>query len=158
MEVSTKPPTEGEKAVRVSRYQGRCGFCDFEGLVIEGHDPDVMSQLACPTCVLAGKASSFAPEHPAMRPIVFVARAMRGDEPFATLLKAAEAQRQNPEAHRAAVERTQRKISQAKQHHADLAATGKSGRAARRGAAAIARKREKDARRAAKRAKLPPGD
>lgn len=151
MEVSSTPPPAGEKAVRVSRYQGRCGFCPFEGLVIEGHDPEVMTGLACPACVLGGKASRFAPEHPAMRPIVFVARAMRGDEPFRTLLESAEKQRENPEAHRAAIERTQRSIADAKQRAADMHASGKTGRAARRAAEAIARRRNK------KRAKLPPG-
>jgi hypothetical protein len=151
MEVSTTPPPPGDKAVRVSRYQGSCAFCDFVGLVIEGHDPAVMSKLACFQCVLGGKASSFAPEHPAMRPIVFVARAMRGDEPFATLLKAAEKQRENPEAHRAAVERTQKNIANLKQRASDMEASGKTGRAARRAADAMARSRAK------KRAKLPPG-
>lgn len=157
MEVSTTPPAPGENAVRVSRYQGKCSTCDFEGLVIQGHDDRVMSGLHCHTCVLAGRASSYAPEHPAMRPIVFVARAMRGDEPFRTLLESAEKQRENPEAHRAAVERNQRAIAQAKQRAADLGQAqlaGKSGRAARRAAEAIGRKRTKNA----KRAKLRGGD
>lgn len=48
----------------------------------------------CGPCILDGKASErFAPEHKAMQPMVFVARALRGDQPFAQLLAEADAQR-----------------------------------------------------------------
>lgn len=156
MDVSTEPPRPGETTVRVTRYQGKCGSCDFEGLVIEGHDPDVMTGLACPDCVMAGRASRFAPEHPAMRPIVFVARAMRGEEPFRTLLESAEKQRENPEAHAAAVRRTQDAI--ARQKGIVEAQSSLGSRKGKRAYEAMERRAARKARRAAKRAKLRGGD
>lgn len=91
------PETEKRGEIRVSRFQGRCSFCDFEGMVIAPYTPEVMNgELACPDCILAGRTSRFALKHPAMRPLVFIAKAMKGEEPFATLLKAAEHQRRDP--------------------------------------------------------------
>lgn len=149
MEVSTKPPEPGEKnVVRVTREDGTCEVCGVAGPVIRTHDDRVMNRLACSKCVLDGKAANFAPEHPAMRPIVFVARALRGDEPFRTLLASAEHQRAHPEAYASAIAE-QKAIADAKQRASDIGdamTAGKTGRAARRAADAVARIRRKRAK------------
>lgn len=86
-----------DKKVRVRRELGICSVCGAAGgQVIKAYDDRVYEGLACAPCVLSGKASTFPPTHKAMRPIVFVARALRGDEPFASLLRAADIQSVNP--------------------------------------------------------------
>jgi len=93
-------PVRDEPApVKVSRELGSCGFCGAADLqVIRAFDPRVFEGWACPSCVLSGKTSErYPPEGDVMRPMVFVARALRGDQPFADLLKAADLQRENPE-------------------------------------------------------------
>lgn len=85
--------------VKVIREVGRCDYCDsVGGQVIGSYDPRVYTGKACPDCVLGGRASDrYRPDHSAMRPMVFVARALRGDEPFKTLLRAADLQKADPE-------------------------------------------------------------
>ena len=90
---------DSPKAVRVSRELGVCDFCLLAGgQVIRSHTR-VFDGLACPGCVLSGKASDkYPPHHESMRPLVFVARALRGDQPFKDLLRAAESQGAEPAA------------------------------------------------------------
>lgn len=94
---STRVDTPTPK-VRVRREIGVCGVCSLAGgQVIEAFDQRVYKGWACPDCVLSGRASEFSPDHPVMRPIVFVARGIRGDQPFKDLLKAADIQRGDPQ-------------------------------------------------------------
>ena len=93
----TEKPQPGK--VSVGRELGDCGFCEATGLqVIEAFDPRVYEGWACPDCILGGKASEYPTIHKFMNPMVFVARALRGDQPFKDLLKAADLQKENPEA------------------------------------------------------------
>ena len=84
--------------VKVGRRLGDCGFCgDADLQVIKAFDDRIYRGWACPTCILTGVTNAqFKPDSREMSPIVFVARALRGDEPFKTLLKRADWQKANP--------------------------------------------------------------
>lgn len=90
---------EGEEVrLKVSRELGTCARCGAEGAqTITAYDSEVYEGEVCGPCVLSGKAApDLEIESPLMRPMVFVAKALRGDEPFRTLLRAADDQRENP--------------------------------------------------------------
>lgn len=85
---------KGTRQVRVSRELGTCDFCGDEGHVIIAYDPRAYEGKACPNCVVGGRASGrYDVESGVMRPMVWVARGLLGEQPFAKLLEAAEAQR-----------------------------------------------------------------
>lgn len=85
--------------VKVGRQLGDCDFCGDTGLqVIKSYDDRVYRGWACPICVLAGVTNPrFRADSKQMAPMVFVAQALRGDEPFKTLLKRADWQKAHPE-------------------------------------------------------------
>ncbi len=93
------PTDEGGTRLKVNRKIGTCVRCGAEKVqTISAYDPAVYEGHACGPCILAGKA---APDHdveaPIMRPMVFVAKALAGEEPYRTLIRAADEQRANPE-------------------------------------------------------------
>lgn len=93
------PTDENGTRLKVSRQIGTCDNCDTPDVqTISAYDPAVYQGRICGPCVLAGNATS---EHdvdsPLMRPMVFVARALAGEEPYRTLLKAVDEQRADPE-------------------------------------------------------------
>jgi len=120
---------------KTSRKTGDCDHCDVKGVqVIKAIDERIYSGWACPDCVLSGKISDFAPEHGAMVPMVFIARALKGDEPYASLMAAADAQREDPIQAARAAQSVREKLADLR---VDVA-----NRKARRRAAAISRKGE----------------
>lgn len=84
--------------LRVNRRFGPCARCGEERHTIAAYDVKVYSGHVCGPCILTGKATE---DHtvmsPIMRPMVFVARALAGEEPYMSLLKAADEQRDNPD-------------------------------------------------------------
>lgn len=82
--------------------------------MIRAYDARVYDGRVCPECVMAGRASDFPPNHAAMRPIVFVALALLGHEPFRSMLKAAEDQRRDPEGAQRRLAEIQAAIARAK--------------------------------------------
>ncbi len=84
---------------RVGRQLGDCGFCgDTDLQVIESYDQRIYTGWACHTCILTGTTSAEFPPHSLeMQPIVFVAKALRGDEPFKSMLKKSDWQKAHPE-------------------------------------------------------------
>lgn len=81
--------------VRVERELGDCDYCDATNLqVIGAFDESIYPGLACPKCVLSGETNStYPPDHRAMSPMVFVAKALTGVQPYERLLRAADAQK-----------------------------------------------------------------
>ena len=145
-----------EAEVRVTRSRGRCERCGADPVDrVEAYDPRVYLGAVCAGCVLEGRASDrYGPDHAAMRPMVFVARGLRGEEPFRTLLLASDVQGGDPGAARAlaaqlkaAQERdaAERKVQRQKAIEEAQAELGK-----RRGLRAYLAEERKAARRAAK--------
>ncbi len=84
--------------LKVSREIGTCDRCKTEEVhTITAYDPGAYEGRVCGPCILAGKATEdHEVDSPLMRPMVFVARALAGQEPYRTLLRAADEQRDNP--------------------------------------------------------------
>lgn len=80
---------------KVTTSEGEeCAFCGVTGTVIFAYDAKVYAGGACPDCVAKGVVSDeFGPEHRVMAPMMFIAQALRGVEPFATMKASADAQR-----------------------------------------------------------------
>lgn len=92
------PTDEDGTRIKVSRQIAtcdRCGTADVQ--TVTAYDPSVYEGRVCGPCILAGKASAHEVDAPIMRPMVFVAKALAGEEPYRSLLKAADEQRANPE-------------------------------------------------------------
>lgn len=93
--IKSEGPAKGTRQARVSRERGTCDFCGAEGHVIIAYDPRAYDGRACPKCVIGGRTSErYDVKGGVMRPMVFVARALLGVQPFARMLKAAEEQRE----------------------------------------------------------------
>lgn len=155
MDDNQTPPSNGggssvsddKKRIRVTRKIGDCGYCDRvrNGSVIQAYDPDVFAGVACPDCVLEGKASAkFKPDAPEMRPVVFVAKALKGIQPFAKLLAAADNHREHPDEARAALARAQQQPTIGTRDL--LRTTTTMNHAQRRRTEAIMRKQQKKAK------------
>ena len=110
--LKSEGPAKGTRRARVSREQGTCDFCGARGHVIIAYDPRAYDGRACPKCVIDGRTSErYDVNGGVMRPMVFVARALIGEQPFARMLKAAEEQRERErkkEAHRALKSKSKR--------------------------------------------------
>lgn len=93
--MSSREDTTRTVSVKVNRIRTTCARCGAEEIqCVEAYSPEAYTGAVCGPCILAGQASdTYAPEHPAMRPMVFVARALVGEEPYATLLRQADAQK-----------------------------------------------------------------
>ncbi len=94
---SEKPrsdPGEG-RFVLTRKPDGICSFCGAgPGDMVGSYDPGVYEGLACADCILDGKTNKkFDPKSDAMAPMTFVARALKGDQPFKTYLDQADAQK-----------------------------------------------------------------
>lgn len=92
------PPEEAranktEVKVRVERSRGVCVSCGATGHVIAAYDPRVYKGRACPACVLSGKLSEYPSDSAIMRPMVWVARGLLGEQPFARLLREVDTQK-----------------------------------------------------------------
>lgn len=73
------------------RIQCKCGYgpcdrCSRDRQLIYAFDDRVYEGGVCSECFLGGKACDLSIEDPLMRPMLFIARALRGDEPFKSIL------------------------------------------------------------------------
>lgn len=159
------PTDDTGTRVKVSREIGTCDRCGAEEIqTIIAYDPAVYEGAVCATCVLAGKATeSHGIDSEIMRPMVFVARALSGEEPYRTLLKAADEQRENPDRTDTveAVEKARRKEESREAHRLRKLGLVKSraprNRREKRVAAKQTRKRNAKVAKTAKVAKIKAG-
>jgi hypothetical protein len=81
--------------VQVGRGVGDCDFCVAKNIdVIKSFDSRIYKGAACSQCVLEGRTNeTFKPDSKAMRPMVYVAKANQGIEPFASAMAKADSQR-----------------------------------------------------------------
>lgn len=99
--------TPGKPRVTVEE-DAECAYCGAHGTVIFAYDESVYGGGACALCVRDGKASAtYEPEHKVMAPMLFLANALLGIEPFATIKANADAQR--AEANRATRKQSRKK-------------------------------------------------
>jgi len=144
-----------DRQVKVSRTYDVCGGCGGEPReVVSAYDDALWAGYRCPECILSGRAVPAVPvDHTAMRPMVFVAKALLGVEPMASMLKAADAQRKRPDVVRDEVVALARNAGVAAKKVAhDL------NRRMRRANSAMARRAMKAIRAAKKKATAPIGD
>lgn len=87
-----------DNKTRVERSIGSCVVCHVPGEIIHAFDERIYQGGACSNCILhrtSELTSGQRLDSRIMAPMVFVARALQGEEPFASVLRAADSQ--NPE-------------------------------------------------------------
>lgn len=164
-----------EKPIRCERKIGKCDRCGAERMLIFAFDERVYEGGVCHDCFFKGKACDLELEDPLMRPMLFLARALRGDEPFASILRSADSQSMDLEKSAEALKefaeeakrqeeilnkaKTQRILRSRGIPTAAIQGNVKKNHKQRRIEAAIARRAARKARKAAKRKamKQPPG-
>jgi hypothetical protein len=159
------PPDPPAEKSRVERSFGPCVVCHIPGELVHAFDERVYRDGACPDCLLhrtSELTTEYRLDSRIMAPMVFVARALRGEEPFASVLRAADSQ--NPEKVEATLkkfggelvrDRQEVELEQARSilRRQGFLSTGggKPNNKQRRAAAAIARREARRALRAEKR-------
>lgn len=165
-DTTPEPPKKPAEKSKVERSFGPCVVCHVPSELVHAFDERVYQGGACSDCLLH-RTSELTTEHRLdsriMAPMVFVARALSGEEPFASVLRAADAQ--NPEKLEATLKKLGGEVVRDREEvHLEEArsllrrqgflttTTGKPNNRQRRVAAAIARREARRARKAAKRA------
>lgn len=74
---------------RVSRSIGKCDRCEVEPAnLIKSYDPRIYKGEVCAKCLIEGKASIvFPPHHEVMKPMVYLALAYEGREPYRSYIE-----------------------------------------------------------------------
>jgi hypothetical protein len=88
------------RKITVSRDFGTCIVCEKQGEIVFAYDRKIYKDRsggACPNCLInrTAEVSDFPKDSKVMQPVIFTARGLRGEEPFASLLRAAD--EQNPQ-------------------------------------------------------------
>lgn len=97
------------RKITVPRERGICDYCGTETDLIGAYDPSIYDGLACAPCIVGGKTCDQPVDGELMRPMVFVAKAYQGVQPFARMLENADRQRGNPRGTRVELEKERRR-------------------------------------------------